>query len=253
MLLLLFLFLVALISNTLSAFSGGGAGLLQLPALLFLGLPMATALATHKVASVALGIGAAYRYYREKQVERSFVILMLLSGVPGVLLGALVILNIDDRISTFGLALLTLGIGIYSIKKKEMGQHYTPKNTDAKGYVIGGIGLFLTGFLNGSLTSGTGLIATLWLIRWFGMDYKKAVAHTLIMVGIFWNLTGATTLTIARDVNVTWAIPLVIGSLLGGYLGAQLNILKSNALIKKAFEIITLLTGLSLMYKTAIM
>ena len=84
MLLMLGLFLIALVSNTLSAFSGGGAGLLQLPALLFLGLPMATALATHKVASVALGLGAAYRYYREKHTEAFFIIIMLLAGLPGV-------------------------------------------------------------------------------------------------------------------------------------------------------------------------
>jgi len=49
---------VSLAANAFSAFVGGGAGLLQLPALLFLGLPFSVALATHKVATVALGVGA---------------------------------------------------------------------------------------------------------------------------------------------------------------------------------------------------
>ena len=53
---------VALISNGLSAFAGGGAGLVQLPALILLGLNFSTALATHKVASVALGLGATGRH-----------------------------------------------------------------------------------------------------------------------------------------------------------------------------------------------
>ena len=42
---LLILFIISLIANLLSALAGGGAGLLQLPALLFLGLPFPTALA----------------------------------------------------------------------------------------------------------------------------------------------------------------------------------------------------------------
>ena len=145
---------------------------------------------------------------------------------------------------------MTFGIAVYSMRKKTLGQTHQIKNTQhPKGIIIGGIGLALIGFLNGSLTSGTGLIATLWLIRWFGMDYKRAVAHTLIMVGIFWNFTGAATLALAGQVNIPWAIPLILGSLIGGYLGAQLNILKGNQLIKRAYEVITLLTALSLAWK----
>ena len=41
------LFCVSLLANLFSAFAGGGAGLLQLPALIFLGLPFGVALATH--------------------------------------------------------------------------------------------------------------------------------------------------------------------------------------------------------------
>lgn len=51
------LFVISLLANLFSAFAGGGAGLIQLPVLLFLGLPFGVALATHKVASVALGLG----------------------------------------------------------------------------------------------------------------------------------------------------------------------------------------------------
>ena len=47
------LFLASFIANWFSALSGGGAGLIQFPMLIFLGLPFGVALATHKVASVA--------------------------------------------------------------------------------------------------------------------------------------------------------------------------------------------------------
>ena len=47
----IFLGLISFLSNFISALSGGGAGLIQLPALIFFGLPFSKALATHKVAS----------------------------------------------------------------------------------------------------------------------------------------------------------------------------------------------------------
>ncbi|MEJ2645739.1 MAG: TSUP family transporter, partial [Gammaproteobacteria bacterium] len=68
----LLLLLISLGAKLLSAFSGGGAGLVQLPALIFLGLPFVVALATHKVATVALGIGASLRHLRERSLERNF-------------------------------------------------------------------------------------------------------------------------------------------------------------------------------------
>ena len=35
---------------------------------------------------------------------------------------------------------------------------------------------------------------TLWLVRWFGADYRQAVAYTLVLVGVAWNVAGAVTL-----------------------------------------------------------
>ena len=103
------LFAVALVANLLSAFSGGGAGLIQLPVLIFLGLPFAVALATHKVATVALGIGASLRHLKEEPLERGLVLMILCAGLPGVLLGANLIVWVPDRAAHIALGLLTLG------------------------------------------------------------------------------------------------------------------------------------------------
>src|SRR5690606_26478482 len=70
----LLLFIASLTANTLSALAGGGAGLLQLPLLLFLGLGFASALVTHKIASVALGVGATLRHIRESSLNRLFAL-----------------------------------------------------------------------------------------------------------------------------------------------------------------------------------
>ncbi|MEJ2322881.1 MAG: sulfite exporter TauE/SafE family protein, partial [Gammaproteobacteria bacterium] len=127
-----------------------------------------------------------------------------------------------------------------------LGQTHVPVNRDLRGYLVGGVALFLIGVLNGSLTSGTGLFVTLWLIRWFGLDYKRAVAYTLVLVGVFWNGTGALTLGLLGDIKWSWLPALIAGSLLGGYAGAHLSITKGNRWIKRGFETVTILVGLKL-------
>jgi uncharacterized membrane protein YfcA len=242
----LLLFLISLLANLFSAFSGGGAGLIQLPALIFLGLPFVVALATHKVASVALGIGATMRHLREGSLEKKLALFILATGLPGVLVGANLIIAIPGRIAEIALGVLTAGLGLYSALRPGLGQNDAPKHRDFSGFAMGGAGLFLIGALNGSLTSGTGLFVTLWLVRWFGFDYRRAVAYTLILVGIFWNGAGALTLGLLAEIRWNWLPALLAGSLLGGYAGAHLAIKKGNRWIKRGFEIITLLVGAKL-------
>lgn len=240
------LFIISLIANIFSAFAGGGAGLIQFPALIFLGLPFGIALATHKIASVALGIGATIRNIREGSLDKRLTLTMLLFGLPGVILGANIILLVPDRNAEIALGMLTAGLGLYSVFKPQLGLKKKDTPRTRRSMVIGGMILFVIGALNGSLTSGTGLFVTLWLVSWFGLDYKRAVAHTLILVGLFWNATGATVLAMLSDIKWEWLPALLLGSLLGGYIGAHLAIIKGNRWIKRAYETITLIVGFKL-------
>lgn len=239
--------MVSLAANALSAFAGGGAGLLQLPILLFLGLPFGIALATHKVATVALGVGATLRHLKSSTLERRFVLFILACGLPGVVAGASVILQVPDRMAKVALGVLTLGLGLYSLLRRELGQQHQPRHRSGWLLWLGGVGLFVIGVLNGSLTSGTGLFVTMWLVRWFGLDYQRAVAYTLVLVGMFWNGAGALTLGLLGEIKWAWLPALLLGSLLGGYLGAHWAITRGNRAIKRVFEVVTMVVGAKLL------
>ncbi len=239
---------MSLVANTFSAFSGGGAGLIQFPVLIFLGLSFTVALATHKVASVALGLGAVLRYLANSQLERKFIVVMLLAGLPGVIVGGNIILHVPEQWAILSLGVLTGSLGIYSIFKPALGQQYQPKHRDNAGYLLGACMLFLIGILNGSLTSGTGLFVTIWLVVWFGMDYQRAVAYTLILVGLFWNGAGAITLGLLTAIHWQWLPALLVGSLLGGYVGSHLALKHGNRWIKRSFEIVTILISIKLIW-----
>ena len=240
---------VSIVSNFISALSGGGAGLIQLPALLFFGLPFSKALATHKVASVALGLGASIPHLKKNSLQRFFALLILISGMPGVLLGAYTASILSTDFSTTLLGLLTLFLSFYSLNNKKLGNSsHLIKPTNFKLF-IGSLGLFLIGFLNGYLSSGTGLFVTIWMITIFNLSFSVAIAYTLIFVGIFWNGIGA--LSLGLNGSIIWEyIPvLVFGSLLGGYFGAYFSIIKGSRFIKVVFECVSFAVGISLLVK----
>lgn len=242
------LFVTAVVANFFSALSGGGVGLIQFPILIFLGLSFGAALATHKVASVFLGVGAILRHMKESHLERRASLIILGAGIPGVILGASLILKAPEKAALMTLGALTISLGLYSIFKPTLGIAHTPKNWSGPGLWQGVVGLFLVGFLNGSIASGSGLFLTIWLIRHFGMDYKRAIAYTLVLCGFAWNGTGALVLGLAGDIAWDWLPALIIGSIMGSYLGSHLAIKQGNRLVKRAFEATTILIGLKLLF-----
>ncbi|MDA8391099.1 MAG: sulfite exporter TauE/SafE family protein [Gammaproteobacteria bacterium] len=242
------LFAVAFVANGFAAMAGGGVGLIQLPALLLLGLAFPQALATHKVASVALGLGAAARYARRVTFERTLLVIMLTAGLPGALIGALAMLVVPGQAARWVLGFLTIALGFYSLSRRDMGQRHEPRHRDPAGLAIGAAVLFLIGLLNGSITAGTGLFSTLWLVRWFGLDYKRAVTYTLVFVGIGWNATGAAALGAFGAVAWPWLPPLLAGALAGSYAGAHVALGRGNKWIKTAFEIVTIAVGARLLF-----
>lgn len=242
------LFIVAFLANWFSALAGGGAGLIQLPALIFLGLPFPLALATHKIATVALGAGATLRHMREGHLNLKVLMLVCAAGVPTVLYGVFFILDVDPRKSEIALGLLTLALVLYSFFKPSLGLVAEEKHRSIFGYLIGALVLMLFGFINGALSAGSGLFVTLWLVYWFGLDYKTAVAQTMVAVGLIWNFTGALSMGLVAEVQWSWLPALLLGSLVGGYLGAHTSILAGNAIVKRVFEVITLIAAVKLLW-----
>ena len=164
-----------------------------------------------------------------------------------MIIGANIIALTNETLARILLGILISSIGIYTIFKKEYGEENRYNN---KGnYKVFGLTLvFISGVLNGSLSAGTGLLFTIILISIYKMDYKNAIAYTLIVVGFFYNSIGAITLGMLTEINWNILPILFIGSLIGGYVGAKLSLSKSNQTIKIIYQIVTISVGISLIY-----
>ena len=243
------IFFVSYFSNLFSSIAGGGAGLIQLPALLLVGIPYYKALAIHKTATVALGVGGSLRNL--PNLKKNFLIIfqLLTFGLPGVILGTSIVSFLSEIYLYLLLAVFSILLGLYSYLKPNLGQYSIPKKINLFKKVRFALLVFFIGILNGSISSGTGLFVTILLIKTFGLDFISSISITFLTVGIFWNAVGAIALSKIGSLPLNILVILIIGSFLGGYSGAHLSNLKGNKLIKKCFTCICFLIGFALIFK----
>jgi len=246
---LLFLLVVSFFSNIFSAISGGGAGLIQLPALLLFGIPYYQALALHKVATIALGIGGSLRNFSSFYSDLKIILILLTIGIPGVLVGSSLVKIISNEYLYLIIGLLSIFLGSYSFNKPDLGLATINKNIDYLSWIRFIAFVFVIGILNGSISSGTGLLVTILLIKTFGLDFLKAISITFLSVGIFWNASGAIALSRIGVFPFKVLIVLILGSFLGGLLGAHFSNLKGNKVIKRFFTFLCFIVGISLCLK----
>ncbi|AIQ95107.1 sulfite exporter TauE/SafE family protein [Prochlorococcus sp. MIT 0604] len=246
----IYIFLISFFSNTFSAISGGGAGLLQLPALILSGIPYYQALASHKLATVALGIGGSLRNYKSLGNDISIARQILMFGLPGVILGSSTVEYISEKYLYLILGIISIILAFYSLLKPDLGISSGNNKLNLVHKIRFFIFIFLIGILNGSISSGTGLLVTILLIKTFEMDFLRAISLTFFTVGVFWNFIGAVFLTRIGSVPSNILVALIIGSFTGGYFGAHLSKLNGNILIKKTFITVCILVGISLLIKS---
>ena len=207
-------------------------------------------MASHKLATVALGIGGSLRNYKSLKNDIYVACQILIFGVPGVIFGASIVEFISEKYLYLFLGVISILLAIYSFFKSDLGllSGGNELNLIQKFRFI--IFIFLIGILNGSVSSGTGLLVTILLIKTFGIDFLRAISLTFFTVGIFWNFTGAVFLSKVGAVPKNILIILIVGAFTGGYLGAHLSKLKGNTLIRKTFTIVCLSVGVSLFIKS---
>ena len=148
------------------------------------------------------------------------------------------------------LGLFTILLAIYSFYKPNLGIVSRKKEISFISRIRFIVLVFLIGILNGSISSGTGLLITILLIKTYGMDFIRSISITFFTVGIFWNACGAFILSKIGTIPLNILLILIVGSFTGGFVGAHLSNFKGNVLVKKSFTLVCFLVGISLLLKT---
>lgn len=234
----------------ISAFVGsisGGAGLIAVPALLFLGVPPHISLGTSNFGDIGFKLGNIIKFsqYKNLGVRWSDVLVLTLLAVPATILGAKIVVSIDPtRLSKLiGIVLLILIPLIFV--NKELGI----KENRAKGYRLfwSHIAFFITRVWVGFFSPGSGFLETYVKMKGYGYTILQGKAVTRL-AHILAGIGGVVVFALSGFINYRLSIMMFIGMLLGGYLGTAYAIKKGDVWLKPLLGVIIIVTAVKMIF-----
>ena len=222
---LVILFIVGFFGNLIGTLAGGG-GLITLPTMLLLGMPIHTAIGANKVSNTISTLSNVVVSLRRKEIHiaevKTLIILCFFGGLFG---GASAAYFSEQTLQWIAVVLLLFAFLLSFIGKTDFGdaQHFamTPKLATL---------LFGVGTYDGIFGPGSGTLL-LYTFANAKLQYYKAVVYG--RVGIFATCFGAAIMYVANG-YIDWydTFALMIGSIIGSFFGMRLA-KKINANIAK--------------------
>ncbi len=237
-------FVIGLLAGWVDTIAGGG-GLIALPALLTLGLPVPLALGTNKLQSACGTLSASWHFARSRLVDIRTCGLGIGATLVGAAAGTLTVQQVDSRLLGRLVPWLLAVILIYTVFRPAVGVEDRPPRLRA-GVFFGIFGLLL-GFYDGFFGPGAGAFWAISLIVLLGQNFARATAHTKVM-----NATSnvVSVILFARAGLVVFGIGLVMGAgqLVGTWLGSRLVVQRGSRFIRPVFLTVVALTLLRLLW-----
>ncbi|WP_242903083.1 TSUP family transporter [Actinomadura terrae] len=229
----LLLLLAATAAGWVDAVVGGG-GLIQLPALLVLnpGQPVATALATNKLGSIAGTSSAAVAYLRKAKPDLRVGLAAAGLAVCCAAGGAVCAAAISSEVLTPVIMVVLLAVAAIVVLKPDLGR--TPRlvlrtrRRVAAAVLVPGV---LIAFYDGLVGPGTGTFLVIVFTTLLGLDFVNASATSKI-INTGTNL-GAL-VVFAVQGHVLWAIGLAMAvcNIVGAQAGARMAISRGAGFVR---------------------
>jgi uncharacterized protein len=242
---LLVVFIVGFFARLLSNLAGGGAGLIETPLLLMLGIPPKITVATRKFAAIGGHGVSAYQFHKFKKIHWKIAITLAVITAIATTIGANILLSINEDFLKNFIAIMMLVALPFTFFKKSFGmkRKIVSKSKEYFGYVVN----FFIFIIDSFVGVGGGLLSSLSIIIFMGLTYLEVNAIRRI-TGL--TLAIVATIIFAFHGLIDWIVglSLMIGGILGSYLGANIAIKKGNALVKVVFTIIVVISVIKLLF-----
>jgi len=226
----------------------GGAALIVTPLLLILGLTPYGAIATGKLALFGSVLTGGTRYYNAKLFnKKDFIILTAVISFIGALIGASFTLAINPFILKMAIIVLSIFVLVISIIKKDFGELSQTKKVTRSNYFFNFFLILILSVYSGSIGLGAGMFMIFSFVYFLGKNYLESSA--LMTVINLATLGGAVIIFGYKGViDYQLGIPLLIGSVMGGWIGAHYAVLRGSGFIKKLFFLIAIILIIRLLF-----
>lgn len=262
----LFILVFAILSGIVGALVGLGGGIILVPALLYFGIAegLMSDLTPQKIVGLSVvmmiftGLSSTLAYMKAKTVDYKSGFIFFIGSIPGVVIGAAVnrVMDVPSFELYFGILMIILAI-ILMVR-----DHLKPVNwfvahgtkrvlTDAAGntYTYGYpiwfaiFASFIISFASGLFGIGGGSMIVPMMLILFLFPPHVAVATSMFLVFLTSIVNSGAHIYFG---HVPWhyVMPVVIGAMIGGKLGAELNKRLKSKTVVICLRVMLLIMGI---------
>ncbi len=251
---------VAAAVGTLAAMVGVGGGFLIVPMLVLIwGLSMQDAAGTSLIMIIFTSLSSTLAFWRQKRIDYRTGGILAIANVPGALFGAYVTSMVESLILEAFLGILLMGLGIRMVVCTELPEkssdECTVRMVGSEGQVFeyapklkwGVPGTFLAGVTSGLFGIGGGILDVPLLRLGVGIPMHIACATSMFIM-ILTSLSAGLTHAMLGHARLDYAIPLVIGIIIGTQIGALLARRTKAKILENILGICLLVVGARMIY-----
>lgn len=240
------LFLVAACAGLLDTLAGGG-GLITIPALVLAGVPPLAALGTNKLQGCVGTATSSFLLFKRKKIHWADLRWLMLAAFLGSAVGTVVIQFVDTAVLRFMIPCVLVVIAVYFIASPYLKFDIArPRISDA---VYKKIVMPVIGAYDGMFGPGTGSFFALAGVSLRGLELIKATAIAKPL-NFATNLASLAVFLIADQVLWVVGFAMMIGQVLGAWLGSHYLYRVNPALLRFIIVAVCLLMLGRYLYQT---
>jgi uncharacterized protein len=265
------LFLISIVAGFVGAMSGMGGGVVLIPALTFFGMDIKHAIAISIVSVIATSSGAASAYVRDRITNLKVGMFLEMFTIVGALVGATITLVSAQRplFFAFGIVLLGSWAALFT-ERKQASQPATPQDAfshwlelggsyydqamrqtiryDGIRAYLGGPMMFGAGMIAGLLGIGAGALKVLIIDLVMRVPSKVSTTTSNLIIGVT-ALAGTSVYLAAGLIDPGVAAPVMLGVLVGAYIGTRVLVRLTNQTVRRFFLVILAVLGIEMLLR----
>lgn len=242
---LAFLFLLGLVSGAIATV-GAGSAFIIFGALIFFGLSAQEALGTFKLAYLPMAVATVFYFVRKEKINWNLALPITFATLFGSALGAVIALSVGEQFLKDASAFFMLLIAFFLLAKKDFGISHRKfeEKEFKKRFFLAMPAASVFGVYAGFFGGGVGIVRSV-LFAGLGLTFVEAMASKAF-VSMLSGAVSAIVFFSAGQFNWEFGIPLAIGMLAGGLMGAKLSLKLGNEFMRM------FLIALSIIFAAAI-
>jgi hypothetical protein len=235
------LFLIGLVAYSYGAIAGGQT-FLTVPALLFAGLSPVAALATNLASQILPSFVSVGNYWRHGKIRTREVLPLAVFFVVGALIGAHIVLSLDESVLNALIAFLLVTGVILLLAKNRISFSFLKGNKALEALLLFAVGVYRSVF-GASATTFTMMILSMGR----GMEMVEASAASSVLLS-FAIVAGSAYFIWSGAVSWPHMLALTLGSSIGAFIGTQIAVKKGNAFVEKILVLVALVGAVKVLF-----